>query len=417
MTCIYCGYTPPERFKDKKVICCSRFKHSILPNHWDKLHRYVYTTPEKAEADYLLWQSSIPNINCNCMKSWLELTTKYPPDFSSAEAFFLWGVDRHNDVNVKLGKPILSIKEAYQIHRPSRTFTRMSDLYEATISLINKLPPIRGVAGIPVSGMLVAPIISSILHVPLYEFSASKGLIQSAFGSRGPTRITDDSLPLLIVDDTISTGKEMGRAWKRTQDDNIQNVIFAVALALPESKHKVNLYGGLCPEPHLLEWNLPNSGYVKLLGHSKLHGPGIICDMDGVICLDPPKQFNESNPTDREQYLNWIINAQPGTFLPRMYEVPIIVSWRCEYTRKHTETWLRKHHIKYNKLILWGDPNDPPEVQAASRTWLPNHKGDVLLSDDYAMIVESCKHQSRQISEYTNKPVLCWDTKEYVQTN
>jgi hypothetical protein len=42
-----------------------------------------------------------------------------PPDFSSPEAFFAWGVALHNAVNAKLGKPEITIEEAYLIWRKS----------------------------------------------------------------------------------------------------------------------------------------------------------------------------------------------------------------------------------------------------------------------------------------------------------
>jgi hypothetical protein len=42
-----------------------------------------------------------------------------PPDFSSPEAFFAWGVRLHNAVNAKLGKPEITIEEALSIWRKS----------------------------------------------------------------------------------------------------------------------------------------------------------------------------------------------------------------------------------------------------------------------------------------------------------
>jgi hypothetical protein len=42
-----------------------------------------------------------------------------PPDYTSPEAFFAWGVRLHNAVNAKLGKPEITIEEAYSIWRKS----------------------------------------------------------------------------------------------------------------------------------------------------------------------------------------------------------------------------------------------------------------------------------------------------------
>jgi hypothetical protein len=41
-----------------------------------------------------------------------------PPDYSSHEAWFAWGVKAHNEVNQRLGKPIVSLEEAKHIWRP-----------------------------------------------------------------------------------------------------------------------------------------------------------------------------------------------------------------------------------------------------------------------------------------------------------
>jgi hypothetical protein len=387
---------------------------TFFSDHWDELHRYVYTTPEKAEVDHLEWMTRIPNAKCSCLAEWKRLIALHPPDFSSARAFFEWGVDRHNDVNVLLGKPIFTLKEALQKHKPIRTFTTISDLNNATLSLLKKIPPIRGVAGVPVSGLLVAPTIATLLHVPLYEVSEQHGLVKTGHGWRGCSRIADSSLPLLVVDDTVSSGRSIGLMRDRLKADGVNNCLFASSLCHGNSLDKVDLYGSQCDEPHLLEWNLANSGYMSTLGHHGLHGAGIVCDMDGVICQDPPRHFDETNDDDRDAYLRWLADAPLGTFLPRMHDVPVIVSWRCEYTRSLTEHWLRRHHIKYKRLVLWGDNSQKPAEQSASRTWQPlDHKGRILLEANYAMIVESCEHQSRAICEATGKSVLCWDAKEY----
>jgi hypothetical protein len=92
---------------------------SMFTDHWNELHRYTYTTPEACEAFYLDWTFRIPNLGCDCMSHWRELTSKYPPDFSSAKAFFGWGWARHNDVNERLGKPVFLLDEAYAMHYPA----------------------------------------------------------------------------------------------------------------------------------------------------------------------------------------------------------------------------------------------------------------------------------------------------------
>jgi hypothetical protein len=80
---------------------------------WAELHG----CQEPTQQWYAEWLKTVPSFGCSCRKNWDELTTKYPPDFSSREAFFKWSVDRHNDVNRKLGKPQVSVMEAEGLHK------------------------------------------------------------------------------------------------------------------------------------------------------------------------------------------------------------------------------------------------------------------------------------------------------------
>jgi hypothetical protein len=81
---------------------------------WSKLHSYRGCDPQWLD----LWQLIIPNA-CECRSGYQQILKELPPDFSSPEAFFAWGVALHNAVNAKLGKPQITIDEAYSIWRKS----------------------------------------------------------------------------------------------------------------------------------------------------------------------------------------------------------------------------------------------------------------------------------------------------------
>jgi hypothetical protein len=98
--------------------------YASTSDHWNELHRYVFTTPESCEAFYIDWTIRIPNLGCDCMAHWSELTSIKPPDFSSSKAFFEWGWARHNDVNQRLhavdGNHLpFSLDDAYAMHYPA----------------------------------------------------------------------------------------------------------------------------------------------------------------------------------------------------------------------------------------------------------------------------------------------------------
>ena len=63
-----------------------------------------------------IWQYLIP-ARCDCKDGYQQILSEMPPDFSTPEAFFAWGVALHNAVNRKLGKPELTIEEALSIWR------------------------------------------------------------------------------------------------------------------------------------------------------------------------------------------------------------------------------------------------------------------------------------------------------------
>lgn len=66
---------------------------------WAALHSVVNPTPEW----YAAWLETVPSFGCSCRANWDALTKDKPPDYAN---FAQWAIDRHNDVNKKLGKPI-----------------------------------------------------------------------------------------------------------------------------------------------------------------------------------------------------------------------------------------------------------------------------------------------------------------------
>ena len=79
---------------------------------WSKLHGYTGCDPQWLD----IWQYLIP-ARCDCKDGYQQILGEMPPDFTTPEAFFRWGVALHNAVNRKLGKPELTIEEALSIWR------------------------------------------------------------------------------------------------------------------------------------------------------------------------------------------------------------------------------------------------------------------------------------------------------------
>lgn len=79
---------------------------------WSLLHKY--TGCDKQWLD--LWVYFIPN-RCECKTGYQHIIKELPPDFSSPDAFFAWGVALHNAVNAKLGKPEVLLEDAFSLWR------------------------------------------------------------------------------------------------------------------------------------------------------------------------------------------------------------------------------------------------------------------------------------------------------------
>jgi hypothetical protein len=99
---------------------------------WSKKHGYLGCDPQWHE----LWVLLIPAFGCSCKQDFADYCKDNPPDFSSPEAYFIWGVALHNWVNAKLQKPILSIEDA--LKQWNRSFEIAN---EGACTTINPDPP------------------------------------------------------------------------------------------------------------------------------------------------------------------------------------------------------------------------------------------------------------------------------------
>lgn len=71
---------------------------------WARLHRRALVMEGQDDTIWIAaFGASLP---CgDCKSHWLEMLKRTPPDRSR---YFAWSVDRHNEVNARIGKPILT---------------------------------------------------------------------------------------------------------------------------------------------------------------------------------------------------------------------------------------------------------------------------------------------------------------------
>ena len=89
-------------------VTSSSFVVAPLGNPWTPIHDGTVCDPISLAG----WELRIPAYGCACRKDYMLYKTSSPPDFTSPESLWLWGVELHNHVNRKLGKPELTIEEA-----------------------------------------------------------------------------------------------------------------------------------------------------------------------------------------------------------------------------------------------------------------------------------------------------------------
>jgi hypothetical protein len=90
------------------------------PRLWAELHRRPWSCDLVTEADWLR-ESFAPRLRgCACRAHWQAALLSAPPDLASHEAYFTWGVARHNEVRRRQGKAELTLLEAYAEWQPGR---------------------------------------------------------------------------------------------------------------------------------------------------------------------------------------------------------------------------------------------------------------------------------------------------------
>ncbi len=83
---------------------------SRRPAAWAELHRRALSV----QGDDSVWLEDFGRRvigSCHCRDQWRADLIIVPPDFAH---YFTWTVEMHNRVNRRLGKPILTLEEAYR---------------------------------------------------------------------------------------------------------------------------------------------------------------------------------------------------------------------------------------------------------------------------------------------------------------
>ena len=261
-------------------------------------------------------------------------------------------------------------------------FITYSQLNNDISNNLHKLPiDIDLVVGIPRSGLLVAAIIALYRNIPFTDIDT---LLSGKFYRSGTTRKNnrwiqslDEARHILIVDDSISTGESMKKARERIGLMDLQcKFTYCAIYALPTNFMSVDVFFKMCNHPRMFEWNYMHHWGLKYA----------CVDIDGVLCEDPGFLQND----DSRRYENFILNATPK-IIPTQ-PIGYLVTCRLERYRSITESWLRKHGVEYDHLIML----DAPDAATRFRDYKQGeYKGSVYRKTDCFIFIEALT--SRQL--------------------
>lgn len=270
----------------------------------------------------------------------------------------------------------------------------MHDLNELNILLVQNLHKIRAIpfdiiVHLPRSGTIPASLLSTYMLRPLasVEEYCRDIIITRKSEFSGTDKI-------LLVDDSIRTGKQMTDAIQQIKRAKPDSTIYT--LAIFSTKYKRDFQ----PTLFLSEHEETEYIYPWFMWKTKRISQCAV-DMDGVLCRDCTREEDD----DGENYLNFIRRADPK--FRTNHVIGAIVTSRLEKYRFDTEKWLSKRGIKYGQLIMGPWPSKE-QRRGNSGTW----KAGVYSSTAFSLFIESSVKESVVISHFSKKPVWCIDNQK-----
>lgn len=277
-------------------------------------------------------------------------------------------------------------------------YITINDLTDTIKKNLWKIPnDVDVIIGIPRSGMLCASIIASYLNIPLIDVNSFANGMQPWGGSR--VHYFDASHKktnkVLVIDDTVFTGRAIKRAKKDLE--GVKDVEFIYACVYLEGKGEdvidfyledVRMYTNNFSELVLYEWNIFQH-HIGLMSSS-------LYDLDGVLC---------SNCEDIE-------NA-PALFTPRT-KIGGIVTYRLLKDADKVKAWLEKNEIRYGNLFMV-NADSWEEVEKNGTT--PEKFKTYCYRNDfkYKLFVEGSDEQASAMSKMTKKPIFCVESNKIYQ--
>ncbi len=283
-------------------------------------------------------------------------------------------------------------------------FITFDGLNQAIMKNLEKVPvDVDLIVGIPRSGLMTASMLALYKNLPFCDLeSVLAGRIFKTGTTRKSARwITklEDARHILVIDDSISTGEALNTAKAQLAQSGLTcKITYCAVLALPTNFNSVDIYFEICNHPRMFEWNYMHHWGLK----------HCCVDIDGVLCEDPSYWDNDDGP----KYRKFLLNARPK-IIPTM-PIGYLVTSRLAKYREETESWLKKHGVEYDHLIMLEG------VDAATRRREGGHgkyKAEIYKKTDCFLFIESAYEQAVDICSIAEKPVYCVENSRLIETS
>lgn len=269
--------------------------------------------------------------------------------------------------------------------------------------IVDNIPKIRKIpfdviVHLPRSGTIPAALIATYLCKPFQsvdEFCAGMPVIERKSEFQSLTRI-------LVVDDSIHQGIQLKTAVERIRearpDAEIKTLsVYDNTAGKPTRQFDcdIRLFEH-APEPYFMPWFLWKSSWIS----------NCAVDMDGVLCRDCTREEDD----DGEKYKKFLKKADLK-FKPldkKKIKIGAIVTGRLEKYRPQTEDWLKKHGIRYDRLIMCPAKNKEERRAMNPAKW----KGEIYKELPQMFFIESSVKESPTIRDVSGKLVYCIDNSE-----
>ena len=275
-------------------------------------------------------------------------------------------------------------------------FKTYNDLYFDIKRNLCKIPEDIGlIVGIPRSGMIPAYMIGFMKNLQVISINE---FISGDYKLYGKRPLKDLNKNVLVIDDTCCAGIAINQAKEMLKPlEKDFNIKYMAVYSTEEGAENLDIFMSYLTLPRMFSWNYMNHGNIELS----------CFDMDGVLCEDPDEVQND----DGERYIDFIKNAKP-LFIPK-YKIKAIVTSRLEKYRKHTEDWLRKNNVMYEKLYMLNLPNKEERLKANAHAPFKAKIYKQIKTARY--FYESNREQAQKIFELSGKTTICVTTDEIFQ--